>query len=170
MFSGKPFEWVPCLPARIFISPTSDTPTFKSFLLQLFFRETMNGQSIEKKTLTSTFPNNLRSMRLAVFSGGFSFVLKASSDLSNRVKKTQWLTSDKWRRLLHSGQKLAVDSQKADTKKSKFRHAFRHGFSPSRRLQGLGESVLKLKVWDENLFSDSVEWSAKKYKERYLLM
>ena len=56
MFSGKPFQWVPCFPARIFISPTSDTPTFKSFSSQLFFRETLNSQSVQKKTLTSTFP------------------------------------------------------------------------------------------------------------------
>ena len=56
MFSGKPFEWVPCFPAGIFISPTSDTPTFKSFSLQLFFRETLNSQSVQKKTVTSTFP------------------------------------------------------------------------------------------------------------------
>ena len=116
MFSGKPFEWVHCFLARIFISPTSDTPTFKSFSLKLFFRETMNGQSIAKKTLTSTFPNNLRSMHLPVFSGGCRFVLRASSDLPNRVKKTQWLTSDYWGCLLHGGQKLAVDSQKAHKK------------------------------------------------------
>ena len=51
MFSGKTFQWVPCFPARIFISPT-----FKSFSLQLFFRETLNSQSVQKKTLASTFP------------------------------------------------------------------------------------------------------------------
>ena len=45
MFSRKPFEWVPCFPARSFISPTSITPTFESFSLQLFLRETLNGQS-----------------------------------------------------------------------------------------------------------------------------
>ena len=45
VFSQKPFEWVPCFPARVFISPTSITPTFESFSLQLFLTETLNGQS-----------------------------------------------------------------------------------------------------------------------------
>ena len=31
MFSRKPFEKVPCFPARVFISSTSITPTFESF-------------------------------------------------------------------------------------------------------------------------------------------
>ena len=53
-------------PARIFISPTSITPIF----LQLFFRETLGGNFVEKKTLTTTFPNNLRSISSKEFNNG----------------------------------------------------------------------------------------------------
>ena len=51
MFSGKSFEWVPSLWAHIFmILPTPVTPIFKSFSLHIFqtFKETLNGQSVEK--------------------------------------------------------------------------------------------------------------------------
>ena len=103
----KTFWMSPFFSARIFNFSTSVTPILKSFLLQPFFRETLNGQSIEKKTLTTTFPNNLRSIRSVADSVGKwqgwlvtpvkehqqkTFVLKASSDLQVRISKTQWLT------------------------------------------------------------------------------
>ena len=46
-------------------------PNFKSFLLQLFFRETLNDQFVEKKTHTTTVSNNLGSICFEVFSGRF---------------------------------------------------------------------------------------------------
>ena len=60
MFSRKPFEWVPCFPARVFISPTSITPTFESFSLQLFLRETLNGQSSRSLSLIISEASVLR--------------------------------------------------------------------------------------------------------------
>ena len=46
-------------PTRIFISPTSVTAIFKSFSLQLFFRETLNDKSATaqkmKKSLMESF-------------------------------------------------------------------------------------------------------------------
>ena len=104
-------EWVPAFPARIFISPISVMPIFKSFSLQLFFREILNDQSAGKKTVTTTFPNNLKVSVLRYLvadSGGEMtglishllrqyqqkmFVLKVSGDLRVRTSKTQWLTS-----------------------------------------------------------------------------
>ena len=55
MFSRKPFEWVPCFPARVFI-----LPTFESFSLQLFLRETLNGQSSRSLSLIISEASILR--------------------------------------------------------------------------------------------------------------
>ena len=105
MFSRKPFEWVPCFPARGFISPTSITPTFESFSLQLFLRKTLNGQSSRSLSLIISEASVLRFsvtdsvggitvVTRGLPKGKLTFVLKASSDLRIRIRKMQWLTLD----------------------------------------------------------------------------
>ena len=125
MFSRKPFEWVPCFPGRSFISPTSITPTFESFSLQLFLRKTLNGQSSRSLSLIISEASVLRFsvtdsgggitvVTRGVPKGKLTFVLKASGDLRIRIRKMQWLILDYWGCLLHSDPKLAVGSQIGD--------------------------------------------------------
>ena len=172
MFSRKPFEWVPCFPARSFISPTSITPTFESFSLQLFLRKTLNGQSSRSLSLIISEASVLRFsvtdsgggitvVTRGVPKGKLTFVLKASGDLRIRIRKMQWLILDYWGCLLHSDPKLAVGSQIGDIiKKQTF--AMLSGSWPWRMLWGTGVNLQKKKkIRDKNLFSDSVKWSAK---------
>ena len=78
MSSRKPFEWVPCFPVRVFILPTSITPTFESFSLQLFLRETLDGQSSRSLSLIISEAFVLR-FSVTDSGGGMTVVTRGAS-------------------------------------------------------------------------------------------
>ena len=166
MFSRKPFEWVPCFPARVFILPTSITPTFESFSLQLFLRETLNGQSSRSLSLIISEESVLR-FSVTDSGGGMTVVTRGAPQrkVNFRYKGFWWPSNQnkenaviKWGFLLRSGPKLALGSQIGDIiKKQTF--VMLSGSWPW--IWGWGESAKKKKIRDKNLFSDSVKWNAK---------
>ena len=93
MFSRKPFEWVPCFPARVFISPTSITPTFESFSLQLSLRESLNGQSSRSLSLIISEASVLR-FPVTDSGGGITVVTRGASQrkINFRSKGFWWPT------------------------------------------------------------------------------
>ena len=94
MVSRKLFEWVPCLSARVFISPTSIKPTFESFSLQLFLREALNGQSSGSLSLIISEASILR-FSVTDSGGGITVVTSGAPQrkVNFRSKGFRWLSN-----------------------------------------------------------------------------
>ena len=168
MFSRKPFEWVPCFPARVFISPTSITPTFESFSLQLSLRESLNGQSSRSLSLIISEASVLR-FPVTDSGGGITVVTRGASQrkINFRSKGFWWPTDqNKENAVINIGLVRLSPPQwhpnSRYNKKNKLSSCLADLSREGCWVGGdWGESVKKRKILDKNLFSDSVEWSAK---------